>query len=249
MDDKAIREIYINLAAPFPEEAIQRTKGIVTKRGYDTTGIAYQFVVNRLNEVAGLQGWNYTYEIVKELEGSYQSGGQFYDLTLEVSMWVGDPEIVRKAPGGHRAASYADALKGALTNGLKKVAAMFGVGRQAYEGTLDDDNLPHSSSEGTGDLKEMPKSPSTINPAAAKSDIVSQKQIQFFIMTCNENGVTADQAKAYLLKTFNIDSRKGIPHGKFEEVLAWVRAQKPQATKADVDADGYPLGDEPGSQG
>jgi hypothetical protein len=44
--------------------------------------------------------------------------------------------------GGHVASSEADARKGAFTNGLKKAAAMFGCGRQAYEGTLDDDNVP-----------------------------------------------------------------------------------------------------------
>ena len=103
---------------------------------------------------------------------------------------------------------------------------------------------------GEGEKQTTPAEPSpTIEAKKIDSDIVSQKQIQFFIMTCNENGVTADQAKTYLRETFNIDSRKGIPREKFEEVLTWVRAQKPQATKADSDADGYPLGDEPGSQG
>ena len=41
--------------------------------------------------------------------------------------------------GGHTSTSEADARKGAFTNGLKKAAALFGCGRQAYEGTLDDD--------------------------------------------------------------------------------------------------------------
>ena len=236
MDDKVIKEMYEKLAAPFPDDAIQRTKGNETGRNYDTTGIAYQFVVNRLNEVAGLQGWNYTYDIVKELEGTFHSGKQSYDLTLEISMWVGDPGVVRKAPGGHRAAAYADAFKGALTNGLKKVAAMFGVGRQAYEGTLDDDNLPHPQ-EGDGKLKEMPKFISTPTEGDGMIGMVSQKQIGFLIQTCREHGVTAEQAKAYLQKTFGIDSRKGIPLGKFEEVLTWVRAQ------------GYDLAVEPGSIG
>lgn len=43
--------------------------------------------------------------------------------------------------------SEADARKGAYTNGLKKAAAMFGCGRQAYEGTLDDDNVPSQDLE------------------------------------------------------------------------------------------------------
>lgn len=224
MDDKIAREIYAKISAPFPEEAIQRTKGSETRRGYDTTGIAYQFVVNRLNEAVGLYGWNYEYQILKEFEGSYNSGQQFWDITLEVSVWVGDSSVVRKAPGGHKATSYADALKGALTNGLKKAVAMFGVGRQAYEGTLDDDNVPHPQEEG-GKLREMPKS----------IGMVSQKQIGLLIQVCREHGVTAEQTKAYL-QTFGIDSRKGIPQDKFEQTLAWVRAQKPTA-------------EEPGSQG
>ena len=38
--------------------------------------------------------------------------------------------------------TYADALKGAITNGFKKTAAFWGVGRDAYAGTIDDDNTP-----------------------------------------------------------------------------------------------------------
>jgi hypothetical protein len=41
-----------------------------------------------------------------------------------------------------KASSEADARKGRYTNAFKKAAAFFGVGRQAYEGSLDDDNLP-----------------------------------------------------------------------------------------------------------
>jgi hypothetical protein len=49
--------------------------------------------------------------------------------------------------GGHTSVSEGDARKGAGTNGLKKAAAMFGVGRQAYEGSLDDDQRPEPRPE------------------------------------------------------------------------------------------------------
>jgi hypothetical protein len=49
------------------------------------------------------------------------------------------------ADGGPLASSEADARKGSYTNAFKKAAAFFGVGRQAYEGSLDDDNLPGES--------------------------------------------------------------------------------------------------------
>ncbi len=38
------KKIYAARAAPFPEHCIQRTEGRVTGRGYDTTGIGYQFI-------------------------------------------------------------------------------------------------------------------------------------------------------------------------------------------------------------
>jgi hypothetical protein len=51
------KAIYAALAAPFPEHCIQSTEGRVTGRGYDTSGIGYQFIANRMNEVLGVGGW------------------------------------------------------------------------------------------------------------------------------------------------------------------------------------------------
>ena len=39
-------EIYRALSKPFPEDAIERTKGTLTHKGYDTTGVKYQYIVN-----------------------------------------------------------------------------------------------------------------------------------------------------------------------------------------------------------
>ena len=121
--------------------AIQRTKGVETKKGYDTTGVGYQFCVNRFNEVFGTD-WGFSYHILKEVEGAYRSGQKYFNITVEVGIWVEKPENVRACIGGHTSADFADALKGAITNGFKKTAGFWGVGREAYEGTLDDDNIP-----------------------------------------------------------------------------------------------------------
>ena len=51
------KKLYQALSAPFTEDAIERTEGRITGRGYDTSGIKYQYVVNRLNEVLGIGGW------------------------------------------------------------------------------------------------------------------------------------------------------------------------------------------------
>jgi len=151
MTNEEKRKIYAALAAPFPEHCIQRTEGRLTGRGYDTVGYGYQHVANRLNEVLGVGGWRaHRTVVVKEI---VRANGRpafeaICDITLELGEWIDGQFIVfaeSLADGGHVASSEADARKGAYTNSFKKAAAFFGVGRQAYEGSLDDDNVPSDS--------------------------------------------------------------------------------------------------------
>ncbi len=153
MTNEEKRKIYAALAAPFPEHCIQRTEGRLTGRGYDTSGIGYQFIANRLNEVLGVGGWR-AHRTVNVKEVTRSNGRPAFeaicDITLELGEWVGGDFMVfaeSLADGGHLTSSEADARKGAYTNGFKKAAAFFGVGRQAFEGSLDDENVPaeHSS--------------------------------------------------------------------------------------------------------
>lgn len=145
-----MKAIYAKLSAPFPEDAIQRTKGGQTGRGYDTTGIGYQFIVNRLNEVLGVGGHRVANRTMTVEEGkSTGSGRKTYDadceLTLQLGRWVNGefkPFAEAIGDGNHNSLARGDARKGAYTNAFKKAAAFLGVGRQAYEGTLDDDNAP-----------------------------------------------------------------------------------------------------------
>ena len=164
MTNEEKRKFYAALAAPFPEHCIQRTEGRVTGRGYDTTGIGYAFITARLNEVVGLGNWRaHRTMTVKEITRA--NGRTAYeaicDLTLELGEWVDGAFVTwaeSLADGGHVAASEADARKGAYTNALKKGAAMFGCGRQAYEGSLDDDSLPAEHSHDTVNITTMPTS-------------------------------------------------------------------------------------------
>ena len=137
-----LRAVYEALSAPLPLEGIQRTKGTETRKGYDTTGFGYQYAVNRFNEVCGLDGWGYFYTVAQAHEGAFRSGAPNWNIVAEMTIWVSDKENARTMPGSHLASDYGDALKGAITNAFKKSGAMWGVGRQAYEGTLDDDNKP-----------------------------------------------------------------------------------------------------------
>lgn len=142
------RKLYAALSAPFPPEAVERTDGKTTGRGFSTTGIKYQYVVNRVNEVLGVGSFRAHRTItVKEITRS--NGRPAYealcDLTIEIGSWENGQWIQigeALADGGHVSSSEADARKGCFTNALKKGFAMFGVGRQAYEGSIDDDNVP-----------------------------------------------------------------------------------------------------------
>lgn len=157
------KSIYAALSAPFPPEAIERTDGRTTGKGYSTTGLKYQHVVNRLNEVLGLGGFRVTRKIeVREI--ATQKGRPAYEATAEVTLQLGEwrdgqfvPFAEAIGDGGHTAMTTADAIKGAFTNGFKKTAAFFGVGRQAYEGTLDDDNLPGETGEPRGRTPVRPR--------------------------------------------------------------------------------------------
>jgi hypothetical protein len=147
-------QIYAKLSAPFPENAIQRTKGSETKKHYDTSGYGYQFLVNRFNEVLGNQ-WGYDWEIIKNIDGAYQSGKTNFEITVKVSVWCLSISNSRTMVGSHISSVYGDALKGSITNAFKKTAGMWGVGRQAYEGTLDDDSSYED--EPGGKKKDKPK--------------------------------------------------------------------------------------------
>jgi hypothetical protein len=162
------KKIYAALAAPFPENCIQRTEGRITGRGYDTTGIGYQFICNRLNEVLGVGGWR-AHRTVAVKTVTTSKGREAFeaicDLTLELGCWENGEFVVfaeALSDGGHTSMSEADARKGAYTNALKKAAAMFGCGRQAYEGTLDDDSLP-------SELPAEPAQPSSPAPTQVRA--------------------------------------------------------------------------------
>lgn len=139
------REIYDQIQETvnkLPKEAVEHAKKEITRKGYDTTGYQYQFLVNVLNEVVGVNNWGYDFKIVKELTGQWPKGGTFHEITLEMEVWILDSK--RKAGGGHTSSSYFDAYKGAITNSIKKTLGMFGIGKKAFEGVLDEDYQPPS---------------------------------------------------------------------------------------------------------
>ncbi len=178
-------KIYLALSARFPEEAIERTNGNVTGRGYSTTGIKYQYIINRMNEVLGLGGYR-TEQSVSVRPSTTQKGRAVFEATCEIRLQLGewiDGSFVAFAEahgtGGHTSTIEADARKGAFTNGLKKAAAMLGCGKQAYEGTIDDDNQPSDDWEPSSPPERSSPSsrPSPVEDTANDRNRLTSKQI------------------------------------------------------------------------
>lgn len=183
MDDKDIltgselNALYEKLSEPLPQEAIQHAETLEYK-GYDTTGLGYQYIVNRFNEVLGLSHWRVLHTIetfnIKTAQGKI-----FYitvcDMTIQIGNWLKSRTVDinwfdiladRQCYGGHKSTDLADAKKGAYTNAIKKVSALYGVGRQAYEGTLDTDyELPEGETKAIikGKSIQTPKQPAIIS--------------------------------------------------------------------------------------
>lgn len=171
MTDEERKKIYQQLSAPFPEEAIERTEGRVTGRGYDTTGIKYIYVAARMNEVLGI-GCYRTQQTIAVREVTTSKGRQAFDATCDITLHLGTwdggtfmPWAEAFATGGHQSVSESDAKKGAYTNAFKKAAAMLGAGQQAYMGTLDDDAVPAEEMQHTPPPRQqsrpVPASPSS----------------------------------------------------------------------------------------
>lgn len=167
------RDIIERLSARLPEEAIQRTKKAVTKKSYDTDGYGYQYVVDRFNDVLGVN-WGYSFKTEDVLRGTYKSGSPCVEITVTATIWIIDEKYSRSCAGGHTSSNYPDALKGAMTNAFKKTAAFFGVGRDAYAGTIDDDNapLPEPDSEKSGyhEASNEPDEPGEKKPTRVSDD-------------------------------------------------------------------------------
>jgi len=157
-----VRTEYESLSKNLPLEAVQHAPKAITRKEYDSTGYSYQHVINRLNEVLWLN-WGYDEpKLIKEIESKSHSGKPMYEVVIQICFWVSDningQEIknTRYMVGGHKSLSYTDAWKGAMSNCLKKAAAMFGAGKLAYEGGIDDD-LRMSVEEGNKQLNKNPK--------------------------------------------------------------------------------------------
>ena len=176
-----------------------------------------------MNEVLGVGGWR-AHRTVTVKEITTAKGRQAFeaicDLTLELGSWENGDFIVfaeSLADGGHTSMSEADARKGAYTNSLKKAAAMFGCGRQAYEGTLDDDNVPGNYHAGRrraicastspaaapAQTRAQQQAPTPEPPPPARSRL-SSKQLAAIWAIGRKLGYEQQALRQHIKATFNV---------------------------------------------
>lgn len=110
---------------PFQDEAYS----VDSSRGFNLTSIKAQYVVERLNDTVGVDGWTIRPEFMEKGEGV------LCNLMLIVDNGVRG--IARQATGFSAIKkNVGDAYKGAQTDALCKAASMFGIGNEVFKGNV-----------------------------------------------------------------------------------------------------------------
>lgn len=119
-----------------------------TYKEFDTTGFPLQYCINRLNDVLGVCGWRVDKCQFTDLEPvTLRNGRTHFQIECEITISIGYlenghyiPVISRTGFGGHTGKVYYEVKKGAKTNAFKKCLSEYGIGREAYEHSIDDDD-------------------------------------------------------------------------------------------------------------
>jgi len=134
---KTVDQAYQELLEAFGEEALSTDNS----RGFDLTSVKAQYIVERLNNVCGVNGWR--------LEGSWQpqeEGGVLYlgRLSIFFDRFCERPEgftdtlnhYVETVGFSVDKKNLGDAYKGARTDALSKGAATLGVANEVFKGNV-----------------------------------------------------------------------------------------------------------------
>jgi hypothetical protein len=118
---KSITEIGETLLKPFPREDIEFRVYRVSGKSPKAQVLAYitaRGIMQRLDEVFGINGWQDVYEILQ--------GGVKCSLTVK----IGDEAITKEDAAS---STNVEPLKGAFSDSLKRAGVKFGIGRYLYD--------------------------------------------------------------------------------------------------------------------
>jgi hypothetical protein len=126
---KLTDELIAKLKQPLPPEAV---KPHPTKPYLST--IKVPFVVERLNDVFGLGGWDVANEIIESTEM----------VVVKSTLTVPEYGIRVEQFGGNDNPDRGDAYKGACTDALSKIGSYLYIGMDVYKGLRDDQQAPRA---------------------------------------------------------------------------------------------------------
>jgi len=116
-------DLKVKLKEPLPREAVSPNP---QKPGL--SGIKVIYVVERLNDVFGLNGWHIDNEIVET--------GRM--VVVRATLTIPKYSIAIEQFGGNDNPDRGDAYKGACTDALSKCASYLGIGMDVYKGLHDE---------------------------------------------------------------------------------------------------------------
>jgi len=114
------------LKNPFPKNVLKFRVGATSKKGDKGIPLFYitaRDVEKRLDEVCGPEGWQTSHEPIFE-------NGKLIGTKFSLSLKFPTGEWVTREDVGE--SSKASPLKGAVSDGLKRAAVQFGIGRYLY---------------------------------------------------------------------------------------------------------------------
>ena len=127
-------DLLEKLKAPLPPQAVSPN---VDRPGLSAIKVIY--VVERLNDVFGLNGWHIANEIVEK-------GAM---VVVKGTLTIDDYGIRVEQYGGNANPDRGDAYKGACTDALSKCASYIGIGMEVYKG-LRDERAPTNGNARSG---------------------------------------------------------------------------------------------------
>ncbi len=193
-------ELRAKLMAPLPAEAI---KPDPRKNGLSAINPA--FIIDRLNEVFGLEGWTERYTIIEAHPDSRM-------IVVKCDFSVPKLKIFRQAFGGNANEDRGDAMKGACTDALTKCASKLGIAHQVYKGEHDV-QVKH---EAKGERDH------TYEQRMRRQRPISAFQIKQFLLAVQETGKTGAEVNAYFQK-LRITEISEMQRGEFNEAIRWAR--------------------------
>jgi len=184
-------EILAALSAPFPPDVIRHRTGA---GGKDLTWVDARTVAARLDEVLGINAWDFAVEPV----------GDTHTVVGILTCRFPDGTVARRQDFGYETGGSGESLKEAASDALRRCASLFGVARYLYGG-----ERPAAGRVALPPLKAM-SLPQTAAPAVGHDTIVLNAAMAMFGNdNCPEHGLP------WTKKPGGISKASGKPYQPF----------------------------------